>query len=505
MRLDAFGRSEMPQEIRQCRRAGADPAGVTNRESTAWTVIRVFLVLSCTASFPLVSQDWPMWGGTAQRNLTSTMKGLPESWDARNGTNIKWKAPIGSSSNGNPVVADGKVFLGTNNGNPRNPEITGDKGILMCFRESDGRFLWQAATDKLDAESDWPEEGVCSSPAVEGKRLYYVSNRGELICLDTEGFADGRNEGPFQDEVHKGPTDADIVWKLDMRQELGVAQLFMAASSPAVWEDVVLVATSNGRDSGDEKVVAPKAPSFLAVDKNTGKVVWLDSSPGEGILHGQWSSPALAVVDGIPQAIFPGGDGWLYSFNARTGERLWKFDLNPKDAVWPKTRNYGISSPVFSGGRVFISVGQDPDHPNGIGHTYCINPTLRGDITDSGRVWQYDKIGRSISTVAVADGLVFVADMKGFLHCLDARTGKPNWTFDMMAPVWGSPLVADGKVYLGDQDGDVAILRAGTELKKLAEIEMGNTVYSTPVPANGVLYIMTRTDLYAIAPGAGTP
>jgi len=150
-------------------------------------------------------------------------------------------------------------------------------------------------------------------------------------------------------------------------------------------------------------------------------------------------------------------------------------------------------------------VGQDPDHGNGVGHMYCIDPARRGDITEPGRIWQYDKISRSISTAAVADGLVYISDFKGFLHCLDARTGKPYWTFDMLASVWGSPLVADGKVYLGDEDGDVAILKAGPELKKIAEIDMGNSVYSTPVPANGVLYIMTRSDLYAIAAPPESP
>ena len=146
-----------------------------------------FLLLCGVAALPVFAQDWPMWGGTAERNMIAAVKGLPESWDAKAGTNIRWKARLGSTSNGNPVVADGKIFLGTNNGNPRNPQITGDKGVLMCFRESDGAFLWQAVTDKLEAggDADWPEEGVCSSPAVEGQRLYYVSNRGELICLDT--------------------------------------------------------------------------------------------------------------------------------------------------------------------------------------------------------------------------------------------------------------------------------------------------------------------------------
>jgi outer membrane protein assembly factor BamB len=465
----------------------------------------VFLVLSGTVAFPLISQDWPMWGGTAQRNMISAMKNLPESWDVKAGKNIKWKVQIGSSSYGNPVVADGKIFLGTNNANPRNPEIEGDKGVLMCFRESDGKFLWQAVSDKLDSgwENDFSEIGACSSPAVEEKKLYYVNNRGELVCLDTEGFMDGKNDGAFRDEVRKGPTDADIIWKLDMMKDLGVYQHNMANSSPVIWEDMVFIETSNGRDGNDEKVPAPKAPSFIAVNKNTGKVVWQDNSPGDGILHGQWASPALGLVDGIQQVLFPGGDGWIYGFNARTGEKLWKFDMNPKDAVFPKTRNYGVSTPVFSEDKVFMSVGQDPDSGNGIGHMYCIDPAKRGDITESGKVWQYDKINRSISTAAIADGLVYIVDLKGFLHCLDAKTGKPYWTYDALAPVWGSALVADGKVYLGDQDGDVAVLKAGTELKKISEIDMGNSVFSTPVPANGVLYVMTPSDLYAIAASAG--
>jgi outer membrane protein assembly factor BamB len=465
------------------------------------------LLATALAVAPLASQDWPMWGGTAQRNMASSAGPMPVSWDVSAMTNIKWKAELGSTSYGNPVVADGKVFVGTNNDRPRNPEITGDKGVLMCFRESDGAFLWQAVSDKLESgmENDWPEQGVCSSPAVDGKRLYYVTNRGELVCLDTDGFLDNENDGPYQDEKLNGRTDADIVWKLDMMKELGVFQHNMANSSPLVWEDLVFAETSNGRDESHERIPAPKAPSFLAVNKETGRVVWQDNSPGENILHGQWSSPSLGMVGGTMQVFFPGGDGWLYGFNARTGEKLWWFNLNPKDAVWPKTKNDGIATPVFHDGRVFMSVGQDPESGEGLGHMYAIDPGKRGDITETGRVWQFDKIRRSISTAAIADGLVYISDFSGFLHCVDAATGSPYWTFDALAAVWGSPLAADGKVYLGDEDGDVVVLQAGRTMKKIVEINMGDAVYGTPVPANGVLYIMTRSDLYAIAaPAAGS-
>jgi len=455
-------------------------------------------LIAALAGLPLLSQDWPMWGGNPRRNMVSQAKGLPAAWNAKTKENIKWRVDIGGTSYGNPVVADGKVFLGTNNENPRNPAITGDKGVLMCFRESDGKFLWQAVSDKLEQGYDWAEQGVCSSPAVEAKRIYYVSNRGELICLDTEGFMDGKNDGPFQDETYKGPTDADIIWKLDMVKELGVQPHNMANSSPAISGDLIFVETSNGVDENHEKIGAPKAPSFIAADKNTGKVLWQDNSPGEHILHGQWGSPAVGEAGGVLQAFFPGGDGILYGFDARSGSKLWSFDLNPKNSVYPKTRNYIIATPVLSDSKVFLAVGQDPENGEGTGHLYAIDPTKRGDISESGRIWQFDKIRRSISTAAVFDGLLYISDFSGFLHCLDANTGTEYWSFDMLAAIWGSPLVADGKVYLGDEDGDLAVFQIGKELKKLFETNMGSALYSTPVAANGVLFIMNRNELYAI-------
>ena len=135
---------------------------------------------------------------------------------------------------------------------------------------------------------------------------------------------------------------------------------------------------------------------------------------------------------------------------------------------------------------------------NGPGLAYSIDPAKRGDITESGKVWQYEEIHRSISTAAVGNGLAFLSDIDGVVHCLDAKTGKAYWTFDLKSPAWGSPLLADGKVYLGDADGDLAVFRASSEMNKPTVLDMADSVYSTPVPANGVLYVMTRTQLYAI-------
>ena len=165
-----------------------------------------------------------MWGGTPDRNMLSSMKGLPTTWDVKTKKNVKWVAELGSQTYGNPVVANGMVFVGTNNESNKDPEVKGDKGILMAFRESDGQFMWQAVHDKLAAgrANDWPFQGICSSPLVENGIVYYVSNRGELMAVDADGFRDKTNDGLVKDEKLTRETDADIIWRYDMMDELGV-------------------------------------------------------------------------------------------------------------------------------------------------------------------------------------------------------------------------------------------------------------------------------------------
>ncbi len=448
--------------------------------------------------------DWPMWGGTPDRNMISNMKGIPTSWDIKTKKNIKWINELGSQTYGNTVVADGKVFVGTNNEAVWDPKITGDKGILIAFRESDGEFLWQAVSDKLTQGRvvDWPYQGICSSPLVEGKILYYVTSRGEVVALDTEGFYDGENNGPYKDEKLKGPKDADIIWRYDMMEELGVQQHNMANSSPVSYGDLIYISTSNGQDESHANVPAPRAPSIIAINKKTGKLVWEDNSVEDRILHGQWSTPAVGKIGDVVQAVVGQGDGWVRGYNAQTGEKLWEFDLNPKDSVWPKTRNEVISTPIIVDGIVYIANGQDPEHGEGVGHLYAIDGTKRGDITKTGQIWHYEEIRRSVSTGAYYNGILFYADFSGFLHAVDAKTGKKLWKHDLLAAIWGSPIVIDGKVYQGDEDGDVVILEAGRTEKKIGEMNMGSSVYSTAVPANGVLYIASRNQLFAIAEGA---
>jgi outer membrane protein assembly factor BamB len=454
-----------------------------------------------------LADDWPMFAGRADRNPVSAEKGLVEKWAKNDLSMVKWTAELGKDTYSNPVVAGGRIFIGTNNEKPRDPGLKGDKGILMCFAEKDGAFLWQAVHDKLPGgeKEDFPSIGICSTPCVAGPRVYYVSNRAELVCLDVAGFADGKNDGPVTDEKRSGPQDADVVWRLDFRKELGVRPNQASASSPLVVGNLVFVVTGHGVDGETGKVINPEAPSFVAVDKATGKVVWKDASPGPRLLSGQWGSPAYGVVDGVPQVCYPGGDGWVYAFDPLTGQLLWKLNgkahETPKPDGKPGTPYHFVASPVYAGHRVLIALGADEDSGTHQGGLRAIDARRRGDLTTSGVLWSVlgEAFSGTISQATVHDGLVYAPELSGNLNCFELETGKRVWQHDLLANVWGSPVVADGRLYLRNGDGEVVTMALGREKKVLGASGLPDLAHGTVTPANGVLYVAGKTKLWALA------
>ena len=498
--------------------------------------------------------DWPLFGGTVQRNLVNLVEtNLPLTWavDAGKEKNLVWSVPLGSKAYGGPIVAGGRIYIGTNNDFPRDPKVTGDKGILLCLDQKTGELVWQSVHDKLPAGrvNDWPREGICSSPVVEGSRLWYISNRCEVICADVAGMGDGKNDG-VMDEKLTGPKDADVLWRLDMIGQLNVFPHNLATCSPLIVGDILFVITSNGVDEGHINIPQPGAPSFLAVNKNTGKMLWSSNLPsaslvearkqgdnnvdikklvdnGKLLMHGQWSNPVYAEPGGKAMIIFPGGDGWIYSFVPNTGDLLWKFDCNPKKSEYKLggkgTRNDFVSTPVVWDNKLYIGVGQDPEHDKGVGHLWCIditkvpgNPekdlTPKADNFDpfapvnaySGLLWHYGGLakeedyernyyfGRTMSTVAVHDGLLYTSEYDGWVHCLDARTGKKYWDHDMGSDTWSSTYWVDGRVFIGNEAGKMHIFSHGKEKKLRGTVDMKAKIRATPIASSGKLYIITE-------------
>jgi outer membrane protein assembly factor BamB len=498
-------------------------------------VAGVWCVFACPVLF---AADQPQWGQGHTRNMVSSETGLPDTFDPSSKNDVKWTARLGSVTYGTPVLAGGRVYVGTNNRWARDPKHRGDRGILLCLDEATGGLLWQLVVPKRrrPAGMDCLGQGLFASPTVEGDRLYLVTNRGEVVCLDVDGMADG-NDGPFLREVEYaaqagldmfgkplspaevGPKDADIVWVYDMVGEVGVHPHDACSSCVVISGDFLYVGTSNGTSLDQKRVPAPHAPSVIALDKRTGRLAGRDAfGIGTAIFHGQWSSPALGEVGGRPTLFYGGGDGVCYAFPALAPgdyssgpaslEAAWKAACEPAtwtdqparfmDRLDPQGPSAIISSPVFHEGRVYVAAGGDPWHGKRQSILQCLEAAASGNLAERGPVWSYRMDRSVVATPSVAGGLVYIADFGGRVHCLDARTGRPVWVHEERPSIWASTLVADGKVYVGTTRGVFLVLAAGREERLLGRAQLDGAIYTTPVAANGVLYVATSNTLYAV-------
>jgi outer membrane protein assembly factor BamB len=493
--------------------------------------------------------------------MASAETGIPETFhpgrkkrdrlgfDPATAQNVRFIARLGSENYSAPVVAGGRVYIGTNDEDIDDPRFRATEGgVLMCLDEQTGGLLWRLVVPKLEIDRSKVSEdfdamnlGVCSTVTVDGDRVYLVTNRCEVVCLDPDGMADG-NDGPFRDEasfsvpegappVELGPADADILWRFDMLRDLPVFPHDASNCGVLVLGEQLYVGTGNGVYDG--KVVLPTAPSLIVLDKRTGALLARDDGKiSASVFHGQWSSPALASIKGRAMVVYGAGDGVCHAFKpfapvaAAAGpgllEETWRFDCNPPGYrerggtpidYWALVRGAPkeldadgmlvspseiIGTPVVHGSRIYVGIGQDPVHGPGRGALSCISIDGRGEVTKTARVWQYLGVGRSLSTVSIAGGLVYAAEHAGKVHCLDAATGALLWVHDTREEIWSSTLVVDGKVFIGTRKA-LTVLAAGRERRHIADIKLGTPIWSVPTAANGTLFVASQKNLWAVA------
>jgi outer membrane protein assembly factor BamB len=501
--------------------------------------------------------DQPQWGAAWSRNMISSERALPESFDVSSGAHIKWTAKLGSESHSTPVVSGGRIFIGTNNDEPRDPRHQGDRGVLMCLDERDGKLLWQLVVPKRtdDQYFDWPKSGLSSPATVDGERVYIVDNRGAVLCLDARGMANG-NDGPFTDEAayftpHDAPPpsfaprraapasaegspaaedstasaslDADIIWLFDLPSQAGIWPHDAAHSSILIDGDLLYLNSGTGVDNSHRVIRTPGAPSLIVLDKHSGAFVARDEEKiAPQIFHATWSSPSRAIVHGAARIFFAAGDGIVRGFEPITRgdatnkesppvalKKIWQFDPDPgapKENVHRFTSNrqigpsniYGM--PVALDGKLYVAGGGDLFWGKNEAWLKCIDATGMGDVTSSGEIWSYPLNRHVVSTPAITDdGLIFIADVGRTVHCLERASGKVCWTHATQGDFWASPLVADGKVYIGNRKGEFLIFRASREKELLSSYQFKAPISATACAANGVVYIGTMTHLYAVA------
>jgi outer membrane protein assembly factor BamB len=417
--------------------------------------------------------------------------------------------------------------------------------------------LWQLATPKLEEDPfyDWPKTGMSSPATVEGDRVYLVSNRAQLLSMDVRGMANG-NDGPFKDEgklitryptngepvmeLQAGKMDADVIWMYDMFKEAGIWPHDGAHSAIMIRGNYLYLNTGTGVDNTHRKIRTPDAPSLIVVDKRTGKLVARDREKiAPNIFHATWSGPSAGKVDGKEVIFFLGGNGIVYGFepwevtakDAKNSKReknrtsdytdatdkvgtlkkLFEYDFDPsgpKSDVHRFTTNrregpsnfYGM--PVFVDGALYVAGGGDIFWGKNEAWLKKLEFAVEDDTIKVKEAWTFALGKHVLSTPAVKDGLVYIADANKEVHCVDAKTGEEVWKHEAKGEFWSSPLVADGKVFIGSRKGDFLVLAAGREKKVLGVMEMKDPIAATAVAANGTLYVATARNLYAIKEGA---
>ena len=489
---------------------------------------------------PAHAADRSQWGQAWSRNMVSGEQGLPESFDPLSGRNIQWSAELGTETHSSPVVAGGRLYIGTNNGHPRDPAQHGDRGVLMCFEEKTGRFLWQLLFPKRDEDIyfDWPNSGISSPVTVEGDRVYFVNNRGVVVCIEPPPIGEGHGTNASA----SAPVPKTI-WQFDLTSGAGIWSHDAAHSSILIQGDYLYLNSGTGVDNTHKRIRTPDAPSLVVLDKRTGRLVAReDEHIAPNIFHSTWSAPSMATVNGRPLIFFAAGNGVVYAFDAiKNGvmeswsngvvandssaqhsstprlhpplflRKVWQFDFDPnapKSDIHEYLSNRRESPsdifgmPVFDNNRIYVAGGGDIWWGKNEAWLKCIDVTRTGDITTNGLVWSYPLQKHVMATPAVYHGLVFIGDVGHTFHCVDAQTGQPCWTHEIKGEAWASPLVADGKVFLGTRGGTFYVFAASREKKVLSTVDLGQPISSTAAAANGVLYVATMSHLYAARQGA---
>ncbi|MEZ5327165.1 MAG: PQQ-binding-like beta-propeller repeat protein [Verrucomicrobiales bacterium] len=427
---------------------------------------------------------------------------------------VIWSTYLGSM--GEITVAGDVVLAGATNGGipnartskqwanliliPPQEEHDEHDNAVFCLDARTGTLRWRAAHPQVyDRRRGLPNFPITSRPEVDGDRVYYLTVASELVCADLEGFYDGENDGPFLTEELTGKTDADIVWRIDLQSELGVqprgaSDVGYVQSSPLVIGDLVYVVTGNGSDrsSGSDKVPAPGAPSFLAVDKRTGRIAWSSNAPGANIILLNNGSPA-SMSNG-ETVVFPGGDGLLYGFEAASGKLQWNADMNALGGtknLFFETRPMIWNDLVITSLRSSIEGGPQKGAP-----LIAVRPDKVPEPA-----WIFGKeLGGFWWQMVVQDGVLYAVSAPNILHAIDPASGKEHWQVKVGSGsdpwmLYGAP----GRLFLSSMEGEFVIVKLGADTPTVETFEMaGVGAYGPPTLSGHGLFVPSRAGLFLV-------
>ena len=447
---------------------GAHPSGpeqpgnrtMIRRQTAALALLAALTVGSVYA------EEWTSWRGPHQ-NGTSSQTGLIDTWNPE-GENLIWRRDfIGRST---PVVMGGRVFV-----NGRDGTGVDQQAVVAAFDAVTGVPVWERRYNLYLTTVPMNRVGWASLTGdPETGYIYAQLVSGFFLCLDRDG---------------------NTVWSRSLKEEHGRFEGYGGRTASAViHEDLVILNMING-SWGNQG--APRH-RYYAFDKRSGAVRWMSTPGGAVYDRNTQSVPVLATIGGQRLVIGGNADGHIYALQARTGRKVWEFELSK--------RGINVSPVVDDAGRVFVSHSEENVDEATLGRVVAIDGTGSGDLTATGELWRWSRNKAGFPSPALHDGRVYVVSNQGNLAAVDAATGDVHWELSIGTVGKASPVWADGKLFAPETNGHFAIVRPGDDSAEILarhELKMPDgrryaEFYGSPAIAYGRIYFTTEEGLYCL-------
>ena len=463
----------------------------------------LWFILSSAA----VAEDWPQFRGPNSSGVSNSTN-LPATFGPGNEL---WKTPL-PAGHSSPIVTGNRIFVSA---------FDGPKIYLIGLDRSTGRELWRREVPRPRVQELHKSNSPASpTPTSDGENVYAFFTDYGLVSYTHDGKERWRLPlGPFNNP-------------------------FGQAASPVLSGSTLL-----------QSCDAESGSFFVAVDKDTGRIKWRVERPE--YTRG-FSTPVLYKPENSPAQVLLAGSYQLTAYQVETGEVVWysrglTWQLKPTPVMdgenvyvlgWAGEADPGQQEEIPSFAATLARLDADKDgklskeevageYPkipkDWISYDLDVDGFLgerdwklyqskravvngiraiklggSGDMTHNIK-WTYSKSLPNVPSPLLYKGVLYLVKDSGILTALDPETGavhKQGRLPGLQEPFFSSPIGADGKVFVLSEGCKLAVLKAAPEWEVLAVNDFDDICHATPAIVDDIIYVRTRSALYAFGPSA---
>ena len=398
------------------------------------------------------AQDWTKFRGpTGDGHVT--VKSIPLKWSDTE--NVEWKVSVPGKGWSSPVISKGKIYLtsAVAEGDNQDAADVSRELRVICYDSSNGKEIWDTKVFEqkpLKRPIHHKNSHASPTPIIEDGKVYVHFGHMGSACLDLKG---------------------KILWK---NNELKYDPIHGNGGTPIIVDNLFFYSAD-----------ASTNPFVVALDKNTGKVLWkkLRSETAQSRKF-SFSTPTLISMGGSSQIISP-ASGAVFSYDSKTGEELWSVDYGGWSVI-PKPGVYK--------NMIYVGTGYERAHILGI----RVDEKSKGNVTESHVEWEITKRAPNTPSFMVVDDLLYFISDGGIATCVEPLTGEIIWQERTAGPISASPVHFNGMIYFLDEQGKTTVIKAGRKFEIIAENKIKERTLASFGISEGAIYIRSEKSLFRI-------